>query len=43
VKRLMELRRQGELKGLHYPDWTKQTVITDWLIVDTVSFGRNNF
>jgi hypothetical protein len=43
VKRLMEIRRQGKPKGLHYPDWTRQTVITDWLIVDTVSFGRNNF
>jgi hypothetical protein len=43
VKCLMEIRRQGEPKGLHYPDWMKQTVITDWLIVDTISFGRNNF
>jgi hypothetical protein len=43
VKRLMEIRRQGEPKGLHYPDWMRQTVITDWLIVDTISFGRNNF
>jgi hypothetical protein len=43
VKRLMEIRHQGEPKGLYYPDWMRQTMITDWLIVDTISFGRNNF
>jgi hypothetical protein len=33
VKCLMEIRHQGEPKGLHYPDWMRQTVITDWLIL----------